>query len=687
MADSTKNNPDVSNEKPKSFDEEIREILYKNHVGFRVDDGTLNVVWIYGNHYYTNYTFAESTLFNKFDKKTVLCWLSHEANRYRVVGRASMKLEMDLLRIFFEELGAIPEERNFLVNVPVLVVDPTLKRFPYDKQIEGSVYNEGKLKELFISMVMTNAQALDCRWNEKILGRIMQNYIEFQRARRSYNVAEQVKFDESKIQEADQFLNELYNLYKPSFISMDNDYRYSPEFFKATIKHLIWHVKNKAIKGKNSYPFMLNISGSQGNGKTSFIRHLFEDILGDFFTSRKLSFTNDAFGNRAFSNYWVIYFDEMATNGEYNFDALKSLITEKSATSRTMFTQDEETVNYRSVFIGSANNPIYEIIHESDLEMRRYLNIEFTETDESKIKANTKLHRILDSEWSKHGLALWQSVDDSIPDGYMTGTSLELWNAARKTYFSENNVILNWLKQDKLEIVTKGCITGLTLEEAYEQWFLEYCNKIKRNKNLPGLKYFKTTIRKLYKDKNGSDIPANKLKLSQMKNDSRSVFELIGEKEFAVIPEELDEYKVFKPIDLGPGVHLCDIANENEKPKKKVEIPEEKPVVEKAKEPNEVDDFFESFTIENGEYVIDDGRKKKRSGRKKKKSYIIDQKKLEYVEFLEHSNFQKSLSNELEEFSQYLNSKKSRKTSKNSRESKNTRSKNSKSSRNSTKRK
>jgi len=677
MADSSNDKTNAPAEK-RTFEEIVREIIYKNHIGFRVDDGTLNVVWIYEGRYYDSYKLAGTKPFEKLDTAIVAKWLYQEANRYRLVGRSAMKKEIFLLQTFFEELAAPQAQRNFLVNVPVLVVDPTLKRFPYDKTIEGSVYNEGKLKELFVSMVMTNSTALECRWNEKILGRIMQNYIEYQRSKRSYNVAEQIKFDKTKIEEADKFLNELYNLYKPSFISMDNDYRYSPEFFKATIRHLIWHVKNKAINGKNDYPFMLNISGSQGNGKTSFIRHLFEDILGDFFTSRKLSFTNDAFGNRAYSNYWVIYFDEMATNGDYNFDALKSLITEKSATSRTMFTQDEETVNYRSVFIGSANSPIYEIIHESDLEMRRYLNIEFTETDESKIKANTKLHRILDSEWQRHGLALWQSVDDSIPDGYMTGTALELWNAARKTYFSENNMILNWMKQDKVEIVTKGCITGLTLEEAYEQWFLEYCTKMKRNKNLPGLKYFKTTIRKMYKDKNGKDIPANKLKIAPIKKESSSVF-VFGdddEKEFIVIPEELNEYKEFKPLDLGPGIHLCDIANENVKNKKVEEDTDKEDEIEKS---NEVDDFYERLVIENREEVWNEKKgKKKGPGKKKKNSYIIRPQKVEYLEFLEHSNFEMALSNQLEGFSKFLDSKKNKKQSKTPVKSRKSHSKNSK---------
>lgn len=139
--------------------------------------------------------------------------------------------------------------------------------------------------------------------------------------------------------------------------------RYDFEFFKGVIRHLIWNIKTKAWLGVNKYPFMLNLSGEQGNGKTSFVSHLCQDVLQNMFSVQNIDVLNDDFGSRLLADQWVLFFDEMVRrHGNIDIDKLKQTITNNQVKTRIMFSQKFETTRICCAFIGSANRPIYEIV-------------------------------------------------------------------------------------------------------------------------------------------------------------------------------------------------------------------------------------------------------------------------------------------------------------------------------------
>lgn len=326
-------------------------------------------------------------------------------------------------------------------------------------------------------------------------------------------------------------------------------------FFKGVVRHLIWNIKTKAWMGSNRYPFMLNLSGEQGNGKTSFVRHLCQDILQNMFSIQNIDVLNDDFGSRLLTEQWVLFFDEMVKrHGNIDIDKRKQTITNNEVKSRIMFSQKYETNNIRCVFIGSANRPVYEIIQD-ETGNRRYLNIEFRNNS---MKSYKTLHGILDQEWEKHGLAIWQSVDEDLPAGYLTGDLDTLWDLARNTYMSESNTIVQWMSASD-SVIRTAQSKGMTLDEAYET-YKAYWTENDRRAHTMTLASFKTFIKNQYNSR-----------VSSSKTKSYTPGELkivIGEKQrhpmtlfmqsqpdivtdLCNVPESLNVYRKFKPVDLG----------------------------------------------------------------------------------------------------------------------------------------
>jgi hypothetical protein len=464
--------------------------------------------------------------------------------------------------IFLDELAKKPDDRVYVdKQLPQMVVDRTLKQFPYQKDIPANKFNESDLVEQYKLMMEMNKKI----WGPiKNVETMFSNYMKKQRAEQELEIIHKIKFDAAKIPEADQFLGELYNLYQPAFVVFGDECRYDFEFFKGVVRHLIWNIKTKAWMGSNKYPFMLNLSGEQGNGKTSFVRHLCQDILQNMFSIQNIDVLNDDFGSRLLTEQWVLFFDEMVKrHGNIDVDKLKQTITNNEVKSRIMFSQKYETNSIRCVFIGSANRPVYEIIQD-ETGNRRYLNIEFRNQS---IKNYKTLHGILDQEWEKHGLAIWQSVDEGLPAGYLTGDLEILWDLARNTYMSESNTIVQWLKATDSVIRTAQSSKGITLDEAHESYKAYWTEKDRRAHTMT-LASFKTFIKNQYNSRASSgkaktSYTPGELRISIAEKQQPALAMFMQGPEDAMadltdVPASLNKYRSFKPVDLGPGNHLTD---------------------------------------------------------------------------------------------------------------------------------
>ena len=465
-----------------------------------------------------------------------------------------------IVGMFFDELQADPKDRRLLdTAIPQYVVPPEFRSFPYEKNCPARKCNEAMLRMYFNHMVEMNKFKIS---KSKQPDRVLTFYMD--RAKRKFEdkVIEETKFDPTTVEAADYALAELYNLYKPAFISFGDQKRYSFDIFKAVIRHFIWHIKNKAIYGKNKEPYMLNISGEQGNGKTQFIRHLFQSILGNLYVETTISVLNDDFGMNLLYDCWLLFFDELIRkNGEIDVDRLKQVITSTEIKTREIFTSHHTTTFVRSSFIGAANTPIYEII-DDPTGMRRYLNLEFTNT---KLVHEKSLHKLIDELWDKRGLAIWKSVDENLPNGYLVDDLERIMQVAQGTYFSPNNTVFRFLFDDQIRIVTKGVKNVVTypLDTLYKERYIAYCN----NNEVPqqyrvSIESFKKRIKHIYDTKKetkckianlryvaAEESPDPEVKRYNLLWEDDSTYMEDARKD-VLIPESFDIYKEFEPVEI-----------------------------------------------------------------------------------------------------------------------------------------
>lgn len=507
------------------------------------------------------------------------CMTVKEAN----MNKGVTSLTDMVVGIFLDELQMDPRDRKHLDRtIPQYVVPKGFRSFPYEKNCPARKCNEAKLRAYFNHMIYVSQIKLVNTLKQP--DQVLTFYIDRAKRMVEDEIIAKTKYKPSTEQSSDYALRELYNLYKPAFISFGNEQRFDFGMFKAVIKHFIWHIKNKAIYGQNKEPIMLNISGEQGNGKTQFIRHLFKSILGDLYVETTISVLNDEFGTNLLYESWLLFFDELIRkNGELDVDRLKQVITSTEIKSREIFTSHYTTTFVRSSFIGAANTPIYEII-DDPTGMRRYLNLEFTN---NKIVHDKELHPMLDELWQKRGLAIWQSVDENLPNGYLVDEYAEMMEAAQKTYFSPNNTVYRFLHDERIQIVTKGTKSTLTglLDTLYNESYLEYC---KKHDILPNyrtsIEGFKKRVKDLYDSKNGT-----KCKVANLRYVCGSIGEVVPAPETGdkftnlltmpttgsdtvdqrlqlVIPDSYDKYKDFAPVEVPEADIIIKVKKESNGP-------------------------------------------------------------------------------------------------------------------------
>lgn len=464
-----------------------------------------------------------------------------------------------IVGMFFDELSADPKDRRLLdTAIPQYVVPPGFRSFPYEKKCPARKCNETMLRMYFNHMVETNKFKIS---KSKQPDRLLTFYMDRAKRNLEDEIIEATKFDPTTVEAADFALAELYNLYKPAFISFGDEKRYSFDIFKAVIRHFIWHIKNKAIYGKNKEPYMLNISGEQGNGKTQFIRHLFKSILGNLYVETSISVLNDDFGMNLLYDSWLLFFDELLRkNGEIDVDRLKQVITSTEIKTREIFTSHHTTTFVRSSFIGAANTPIYEII-DDPTGMRRYLNLEFTHP---KLVHEKSLHKLIDELWDKQGLAIWKSVDENLPNGYLVGDLEKTMQIAQGTYFSPNNTVYRFLFDKQIRIVTKGVknATVSSLDTLYDDHYIKYCeDKSILPQYRVSLEGFKRRIKHIYDTKKETKCKIANLRFISGEQDapaSRQYSILFDDdctyledaRKDVLIPESFDIYKEFKPVEI-----------------------------------------------------------------------------------------------------------------------------------------
>lgn len=351
-----------------------------------------------------------------------------------------------------------------------------------------------------------------------------------------------IKYDPAFEDQANYFLEKLYNIYKPSFVEVNGIQYYNGELFKAVIRHFIWSIKWKMNKGEKCLNnLFINLEGEQGCGKSMFAEHIGQKILGNYFGNSDINVLGDQFGAAILEDKFLINFDELVKN-DTPVEKIKQITTAEKTEYRKMMSEKYIQHYIRASFMSTCNKPIYEIIND-ETGNRRFANFKFMD---GCIKDDTELCAELDKLWDENVVALWKSIDDSKPNGYIVGNDLAaLLDRARTTYNAKGDTVRRWLNTSKKCIVSFHTTGAQKLDSAYND-YKDYCAI--EDQTPCSLDNFKTRIKNMYTGK--SKLPPNKLAVL-------SIAEAATNAEIDTIEvNPFTEYMEFKPYETEDVPHV-----------------------------------------------------------------------------------------------------------------------------------
>lgn len=213
-------------------------------------------------------------------------------------------------------------------------------------------------------------------------------------------------------------------------------------FAKKVFECFIWQVKRKIAGIPVEHHIMpVLYSKKHGTGKSVSVARLV-DPLKEFTLHLQLDVFRDSFFRKAFSENYVVVFDELQGAGRTDIDSMKNVITADTLSARGMRTQEVDTIPQNCTFIGTSNRPLTDMIFDNT-GMRRFVELELD------CKANLELitgEKWVDGERQKVSkpidfLKVWRSVSelglnpilaikeslDEHQEGLRTKSTVEQW--------------------------------------------------------------------------------------------------------------------------------------------------------------------------------------------------------------------------------------------------------------------
>lgn len=177
------------------------------------------------------------------------------------------------------------------------------------------------------------------------------------------------------------------------------DTNISFELSKCVLQEFIYQVKRRLFGLPVSHHLMPVIYGGQGSGKSEFTNRLV-GVLGNLYAVSNFAEIADNRNASLFQNF-VIVMDEMGKADRSDIETVKSAITRDKFTYRPMGSNQDRTLIQNSIFIGSSNKTLAEIIKDPTGN-RRFVQLDM------KVGSGQ-------AEWdfvnSTDFLALWSSID------------------------------------------------------------------------------------------------------------------------------------------------------------------------------------------------------------------------------------------------------------------------------------
>lgn len=458
--------------------------------------------------------------------------------------------------IIIEELQKDPIDREYVNRcLPRYKLDPAWIEPPCYYGDEGKRFDWNHICNHYKYTIVENPEL--GRADLGVLEYRFDCYMQMKKKEYCDGIKKLIKYDPAYEKQANTFLEKIYNIYKPSFVETNGIQYYNGELFKAVIKHFIWSIKWKMNKGEKClYNLFVNLEGEQGCGKSMFAEHLGEKILGNYFGNSDIDVLGDQFGAAILEDKFLINFDELVKT-DTPVEKIKQITTAEKTEYRKMMSEKYIQHYIRASFMSTCNKPIYEIIND-ETGNRRFANFKFMD---GCIKDDTVLCAELDKLWEENVVALWKSIDENLPNGYVVGNDLAvLLDRARTTYNAKGDTVRRWLNSSNKCVVSSFKSGSQKLDVAYND-YKEYCAI--EDQTPCSIENFKSRIKNMYTGK--TKLPPNKLaiiSISQASTDENidkiEVNPFTDYIEF--VPYKFDDEQIIPPIP-------CQKANLEEKNK------------------------------------------------------------------------------------------------------------------------
>lgn len=229
----------------------------------------------------------------------------------------------------------------------------------------------------------------------------------------------------------------------------------------AVMSHWCWQVKRKALGKAVVWPVFPVFKGPQGSGKTKAIQRLispFQHLIMD------LSVTSvvDERNYQSLSENLIAFLDELHGAGRSDINGLKRVVTADNLNARRLYSHTNSNISVKVSFIGATNISLAKQIYDTT-GARRYYQIDCS------LRANREIINSIDY------IELWRQIDETLPEGYLTGDILDAVLAEQAAKLTPEDPILTFFN-DCVILPEKGVKTKTVslsvLHLAYRHWFL-----------------------------------------------------------------------------------------------------------------------------------------------------------------------------------------------------------------------
>lgn len=176
--------------------------------------------------------------------------------------------------------------------------------------------------------------------------------------------------------------------------------------------HFIANIKRKMLQLPVTYQLMPILTGKQKGGKSTAVRKLLSP-LGETVHETTITSSLKAENFMMFSQFFVVFFDEMEGIQKTSIAALKKMITEERAGGRVYYTQRNVNLANLCSFVGTANDSAMELIDDKT-GARRFFEILCAP------KLDWDLLNSIDY------VALWRGIDETAKSKYYLQVETEI---------------------------------------------------------------------------------------------------------------------------------------------------------------------------------------------------------------------------------------------------------------------